>query len=484
MEHMYLSAGYGALQEIRDALLNFKSAGKFIYAYGEFISEGDYYLASVADGIYLHPQGNLEFNGLSANVTFYKGLFDKLGIEPEIFRVGSYKSAIEPLIRKDLSPENELQLKELLASLNETYLDEVAGTLNVDRSELENIQSQMLAQVPEEAEAYGLVTKLAYEDEVKDIITEEMGLDDFEDVNIISFKRYAKTVAGKYSKDRIAVIVGEGEIVMGGDESEAIIGEKFAREIRRARENKSVKGIVVRINSPGGSITASDMIWREVQKTQEVKPIIASMASYAASGGYYMAMACDTIVAQPNTITGSIGIFSVLFNFQDFLDKKIGITNDAVSTGEYSDILTVTRPLSSAEKAIFQKGVERGYKTFIDKVSEGRGMETAEVEAIAGGRVWSGNQALDNGLVDVIGSLQDAIDLAAYKAGVEDDYKVSYYPRLKPFFEEFISRFGEEVSIRVLGRETVPSLQTLRELQHFAKQNGIQTRMLGDIEIR
>ncbi len=483
MEHMYLRAGYAALQEIRDALVDFKSSGKFLYAYGEFISEGDYYLASTADGIYLHPQGNLEFNGLSANVTFYKGAFEKLEIEPEIFRVGSFKSAIEPLIRKDLSAENELQLTELLVSLNDTYLQHVSTSLRISIDRLTAIQNQMQAQIPAEAEELGLVTRLAYEDEVKDILREELGEAEVDDINFVSFKKYARSRGTSgYGKDRVAVIVGDGEIVMGGDVDESIIGEKFANEIRKARENRRVKAIVVRINSPGGSLTASDMIWREVQKTQGVKPIVASMGTYATSGGYYMAMACDTIMAQPNTVTGSIGIFSVLFNFQGFLDNKLGITNDVVTTGEFSDILTVTRPLTSQERAIFQKGVEQGYDAFISKVAEGRGMARAEVEAIAGGRVWSGNQALQNGLVDVIGGVEDATALAAEMAGLED-YSVSYYPTLKPFFEQVISRLGDEARVRVLGSEGIKTLDSFHEIQKFIKTNAIQARMIGDIEI-
>jgi len=482
LEPMYLSAGFASLKEIRDALVEFKESGKWIYAYGEFISESDFYVASVADGLFLHPQGNLEFNGLSANVSFYKGLFDKLEIEPEIFRVGTFKGAIEPLIRKDLSDENRLQLTSLLSSVNKTYLDEVAISLSIPKDELEVIQNQMKAQVPEDMEDLGLVTRIAHEDEVKEIMMEELALEEVEDINFISFRDYAKTISSEYSTNRVAVIAGEGEIVMSGDENEYIVGAKFAREIRKARESKKVKAIVVRINSPGGSITASDMIWREVEKTRGVKPIIASMGTYAASGGYYMAMACDTIVAQPNTITGSIGIFSVLFNVKNFLGNKLGITNDVVNTGEFSDLITVTRSLNEQERAIFQKGVDRGYEAFISKVSEGRGMAKERVLELAQGRVWSGEQALERGLVDVNGSLQDAIAIAAEKADLED-YKVSYYPRLKPFFEQLMSQLGNEAKLKMFGSEGKEVLESFNEIQKFAKSEGIQARLLGDIEI-
>lgn len=483
MEHMYLSASYAMLSEIRQALAEFRKSGKFIYAYGEFISESDFFLASVADKLYLNPLGNLEFNGLAANVTFYKGLFDKLEIEPEIFRVGSYKSAIEPFIRKDLSTENREQLKELVLSINNTYLEEVANSLSVEKDQLREIQNKMLGQTPDELADLKLVTATAYEDQIKEEIMWEVDEEEVGDINFISFRNYEKAVEKEYSKNKIAIIVGEGEIVMGGEPSENIIGEKFAREIRKARESKSVKAIILRINSPGGSITASDMIWREVQKTKGVKPILASMSGVAASGGYYMAMACDTIVASPATITGSIGIFSMLFNLQDFLDNKLGITSDGVSSGDYSDIFTVMRPLNEQEKAIIQKGVNRGYETFINKAAQGRNMSKEEMEALAQGRVWTGEQAKANGLVDVMGGLKETVELAAAAADIEDDFRVSYYPRQKPFFETIIERFGEEARSVVWSSPAYQQLKTLEDIQKFTKMSGLQARMLMDLEI-
>lgn len=486
MEHMYLSAGYSALQDIRSALVDFKTSGKFIFSYGEYISESDYYLASIADQRFLNPEGNLELNGLNATVTFYKGLFDKLDVEPEIFRVGDYKSAIEPFIRKDLSEENEYQMKELLNSLNNVYLENVSASLGKSFSELEEIQSKMLVQVPEEAVEQGIITSLAYEDEVKSKIAEEIGVTKIEDIPFISYKKYKQAIGrGAYSENRVAVIVAEGEILMGGDPSENIIGEKFANEIRKARENDKVKAIVLRVNSPGGSITASDMIWREVQRTKGVKPIVASMSSYAASGGYYIAMSCDSIYAQPNTITGSIGIFSVLFNLGDFLNNKLGISTDGVSTGEFSDLITMSRSLNENERAILQKGVDRGYETFISKASLGRGMDPDKMRELAGGRVWSGQEAKENGLIDLIGGLDDAVNLAAEMAAISEDYSVAYYPRQQPWIEELIGRIGDEGEARILGNSQEILSPQLEELKKIVSQRqGIQARIPGDLVIR
>ncbi|MBV6646835.1 MAG: signal peptide peptidase SppA [Cyclobacteriaceae bacterium] len=480
MEHQFITGGFASLQEIRNALMSFKKTGKFIYSYGEYISEKDYFLASVADEIYLNPQGSLEFNGLSANVTFWKGLFDKLEIEPEIFRVGTFKSYVEPYQQKKMSDENRLQIRSLLSSLYDTYLQQVADARKIEIKKLRSISDQLKVQVPTDAAEYGLVNKVAYEDEIKSKIMQQVGEDDVDDVNFISYSRYAASLDSDYSKNKIAVIVANGDIVMAGDE-DAIVGEKFAREIRKARENDRIKAIVLRVNSPGGSITASDMIWREVQLTKGVKPIVASMSDVAASGGYYISMLCDTIVAQPNTVTGSIGIFSILFNLENFLESKLGITHDVVNTGQYSDILTVTRPLTDFERSVYQRGVEKGYDTFITKASKARGVSTDDIDQVGGGRVWSGEQALENGLIDVLGGIDDAIAIAAQSAGIEDDYQARFYPEQKPLLEELLGKLSDEVEARVFA--DVKSLPLSREIEFLKQMQGLQVRMSHQIEI-
>jgi len=480
IEPMYLSSGYAALQEIRDALIDFKKSGKFIYAYGEYISESDYYVASVADSLFIHPTGAIEFNGLGVNVTFYKGMFDRLDIKPEIFRVGEFKSYVEPFIRKNLSDENKLQYAELLSGIYGQYLKNISSTLEKPKSELEEISGKMKVSLPQDAVDHGLIHKTGYEDELKSVMKERLGITGNKKLRLMKLSEYARATAAKkkYSGNRVAVIVAEGNIMMGGDEG--IVGAAFAEEIRKARESDRIKAIVLRVNSGGGSMTASDMIWRELMLTKGKKPIIASMSTTAASGGYYIAMPADTIIAQPNTITGSIGIFGMWFNFGEFLENKIGITHDVVKTGEHSDIYTLTRPLRDSERAIIQRGVDKGYETFTQKAAEARGMTQDQLRQYAGGRIWSGEQALENGLIDQLGSFNDAIDLAVSAAGIEDDYAVSFYPKEKPFFEKFIEKMNSKVSKSIFGEEINPivnQVQTLKQLQ------GLQARMPGEIEV-
>lgn len=483
LKPQYLSAGYASLQELRDAILDFKESGKFVYAYGEYISEGDYYLVSAADSIFLNPQGSLEFNGISASVTFYKGLFDKLDIEPQVFRVGQYKSYVEPFIRTSMSEENRLQMNELINSVYDTYLQSVSVTRGIPLDQLKEISAQMKVRLPADAATLGLVSRIAYEDEVTGLLKQATGLEMDDDLNLISFDEYQTTLSSEeYSGNKVAVIVANGEIVMGEGE-DVIGGEQFAKEIRKARENKKVKAIVLRVNSPGGSLTASDMIWREVMLTKGKKPIIASMSDVAASGGYYISMLCDTIVAQPNTITGSIGVLGMLFNFGNFMENKLGITTENVSTGEFSDIMTVTRSLTDYERSIIQAQIEDGYKTFTTKAAAGRNMEVSELEKYAGGRVWSGQQALDHGLVDVLGSFDDAVAIAAEKAGVADDYRVSFYPTQKAWIERIFSELSD-AGVRILiGNDQVvtPYVEEIRSLE---RMQGIQARLAGNLQIR
>ncbi len=481
IETKFIQASFASLQEIRDAILDFKESGKFVYAYGEYISEADYYVASAADSVFLNPEGSLEFNGLSANIMFYKGLFDKLEIKPVIFRVGQFKSYVEPYTRKDMSEENKLQYSELLNSVYDFYLSEVSLTRNIDASILEDISDNMKINYAQDAADYGLIDQVVYEDEVKAKLRKKLDVEEDRKINFMGISKYAQVVKSKVEgkKEKIAIIVANGAIVPSGDD-ESVGGEQYARYIREAREDDNIKAIVLRVNSPGGSLLGSDMIWREVMLTKGVKPIITSMAGVAASGGYYIAMATDTIVAQPNTITGSIGIFSMLVNMEEFLDNKIGITHDVVGTGEYSDFITVTREFTPYENEVMQQSVERGYKTFTTKVAEGRGMAVEDVLAIAGGRVWSGLQAKENGLVDVLGSYDDAIAIAAAKAGVEE-YSLAMYPRQKPFLEKLMSDLGNQ-SGSILGKDHIlakyeQQLKALKQLQ------GIQARMPGELII-
>ena len=476
--------GFASMEAIRNALEDFKASGKFISSYAEIYTEGGYYLASTADDIYLNPRGYFELNGISANVTFLKGMFDKLEIEPEIFRVGDFKSAIEPFIRKDMSDENRLQLDELLNSVYDNYLNQVADSRSISVERLTQISDSMLARTPQHALEAELVTGLKYFDEVLDDLKGKLELEEDDKIDFIGFEKYHKSISKKNtSKNRVAVIIGSGEILGGNGDNSSIGSTSFAKEIRKARKDEKVKAVVIRVNSPGGSALASDVIWREIMLTKEVKPVIASMSDYAASGGYYIAMACDTIVAEPSTITGSIGIFLTMFNLEKFLDNKLGITTDVVNTGEYSDIYTFTRGLTEGEKQIIQSGVNEGYEDFVTKAANNRNMTVENLKKIASGRVWSGKQALGNGLVDKLGGLNDAIDLAVDAAGIADDYKVRYYPRQKSFFEQIKEEFSSDLESRLLKTKTGDLYPLIKQVRSLENLKGIQARMLYEITL-
>lgn len=484
LEHGYISGGYASMDEIRLALIDFKESGKFIYSYGEYISEANYYVASVADEIILNPIGSLEFNGLNASVTFFKGLFDKLDIEAQIFRVGTYKSAVEPFFRKDMSEANKEQMTSFINDIYDHVLKNVSESRNIDYLELKNISEQMLIRKAEDAAEFGLVTKVAYENQVKDMIKTALDLSTDDKINFVSLINYIQTVDSDYSSNKVAVIVADGEIVSGKGDLETVGSEKFAAAIKKARESKRVKAVVIRVNSPGGSMLASDVMWKEIMLTKEVKPVIASMSAVAASGGYYMAMPCDTIVAQPMTITGSIGIFGMIPNLGEFLENKLGITNDGVSTGKYSDLYRVSSALNDQEKQIIQTSVERGYETFTAKAAEGRNMKQDDIKKVASGRVWTGSQAKARGLVDVLGTYNDAIELAAESAGISDDYAVTYYPQLKSKWEEIFSTVLEEAETRIFHRNYGEMAKYVDAIRQLEKYQGVQARMPFELEIK
>jgi len=481
----YLMAGFGNVEEIRNALLAFKESGKFIVAYADFYTEGAYYLASVADKIYLNPEGDLEFNGLSINTTFFKGTFEKLGIEPQIFRVGDFKSAVEPFMREDMSDANRLQLSSVLESLNGNMLRNIAKSRSIDVTALTEISNQMKIRKAQDATELNLIDGELYYDEVLGELMSRVDVEKEKNLEFISYAKYKKSVSSyQKSSNEVAVIVATGQIVRGeGQQNESIGGKKFANGIRKARLNDKVKAIVLRINSPGGDFVASDMMWREIKLAAAVKPVIASMSDYAASGGYYMAMACDTIVAQPTTITGSIGIFGMLFNMEGFLKEKLGITHDVVRTGEYSDIMTMTRSLSEGEKAIIQQGTNEGYETFTTKAAEGRGMAKEDLLKIASGRVWTGEQALDNGLVDMLGGLEKAIEIAVNKANISEDYKLRYYPKYEPLIERLFNK-GDDVKAQMVKEELGEMYIYLKEIKKLKNYQGIQARMPYDISLQ
>jgi len=499
IQGIYLDAsiapgGFASLEEIRNDLIDFKESGKFILSYSDFLTERAYYVASVADELYIHPDwGAVEFNGFMIETVFIKETLDKIGVEPEIFKVGDFKSAVEPFTRTSMSDSSRAQTESFLNSLYDTYLDRIATSTSISPNQLRNLADSMKIRIPQDAVDAQLVTGLRYPDEVRDLLREKLGIEESEeeededDINFISVEKYntaLKAEGSDYSRNRVAVIVASGTIVDGEGDLDNIGGDKFAKEIRKAREDDNVKAIVIRINSGGGSALASDKMWREIQLAKQEKPVIASMSDYAASGGYYMAMGCDTIVAHPNTVTGSIGIFSVFFNVEEMIDK-IGVDSEIVQTGEFADIFSPTKPMSEAERRILQANIEQGYETFTSKAAEGRNMSVEQLKKVASGRVWSGTEALERDLVDVLGGLDQAIAIAVDKAGLEeDDYRVKYYPEQKDFFQQIMEELGQEVSTQLLERELGDAFPYVQKIRQLRDLQGIQARMPFEMEIK
>ena len=494
-----VQGGMASLEEVRDALLDFKKSGKFVVAYHETASEKSYYLASMANEIYLNPQGLLEFNGLSSEVMFYKRLFEKAGIKPYIFRVGSFKSAVEPFFRENFSDSARLQTVSYLNSLNDHMIGQVATARGIAPARLHVISDSMLVHDASDALRLKLVTKLGYFDEVQDYMRGKLGLAKDKKLNLVSLSDYTDDnpsdgKEGKTSGNRIAVIYAEGDIVTGKGSDDNIGSTKFAEAIRKARLDDKVKAVVLRINSPGGSSLASDVIYREVLLTKKVKPIIASMSDVAASGGYYIAMACDTIVAHPNSITGSIGVFGVLPNIQPLLADKLGITVDRVTTGKFSDLPTITRALSDYEKKTLQHSVDLIYADFTSKAALGRHMPVERLRRLASGRVWSGAEAKANGLVDVLGDYETALKIAAARAHLKaDDYRVQRLPRRKSGLEALLARFGvgddaeaaAEARVQAALKTKLGALYPVYvQYQKLLTMSGVQARLPYELEIK
>lgn len=475
--------GYATNEELRNALLDFKKSGKFIYTYGEYFSESNFYAATVSDSIFLNPEGLVEFNGISSEIMFFKGMLDKLEIKPEVFRVGEFKSAVEPFLRENMSDANRLQATSFLNSINQHVISQVANSRKLDPGSVKTSSDSMKARSAEDAAQLGLISKVAYYDQLLATLKKKVGAEKEDDIHFISYNKYKKAQPEKEeeaSGNKIALIVGEGEIGSGKGERGSIGSETICEALRKARNDKNIKAVVLRINSPGGSALASDVMWREIQLTKKEKPVIASMSDVAASGGYYMAMGCDKIVAQPTTITGSIGVFGLMFNTKDMFKNKLGITFDGVKTGAFSDIGGMNRPLTDLEKQIIQQEVNKIYETFTSKAASGRKMDVNQLKSLAGGRVWSGLEAKANGLVDELGGLDKAFELAATQAKLGKDYRIKLLPAQKNFFEELMEQFGGEARTRMakaeLG-ELYPLVQRIKTLQNM---QGVQARMPYD----
>lgn len=497
------NAAWATLDEVRDALVTFKESGKPLIASSDDfgMSEKTYFLASAADSVFAAPQASFEFNGFQITTQFFKGTLDKLDVEPEVIRAGKYKSAVEPFTRETLSEPNRTQLTALLNTQNEQFMQTVAESRGRTPDALNQLASDAALLSADQAVDAGLIDSLRYEDEVRDIIKTRLGYDADANVRTISVSRYANVPfsdAGIQTagNGQVAVVYAEGQIISGSSEDIVPISgggfigsDTFGDAMEEARTSSSVNAVVVRVNSPGGSVSASEAMWRAVELTAQEKPVIVSMGDVAASGGYYISTAADTIVANPQTITGSIGVFGVLFNASGFFDNKLGITFDAVQTSPYADMFSGIEPLSDAERRLLENNIEDVYDHFLMRVANGRGMSTEEVDAVAQGRVWSGQDALRVGLVDTLGTLGDAVRIAAQKAGMGDGpYRVRTLPRMKTFLERFNEALYGQAATMWMDLTTSPAERMLieqrRVLQDLARTHGTaQARLPVDIRI-
>jgi len=472
------SIGDAMANEIREAILDFKKSGKPVYAYAESYTEETYFIATAADKIFLYPEGALEWNGLGHVGVFYRGLFDKLGIEPIELRIGEYKSAVENYVYKKYTEANRRQLETLFRDLWSHFVFAIHQTRNVPTDSLEQWASRYIFFLPEEAKAKRLVDDLLYYDQVEKALKEALKVAEEEKLAFVTLKQYRKTKAykdaDKRGEGKIAVIYAVGPIG-GGKGSDTEIGSETLSEwIRKAREDEKVKAVVLRVNSPGGSALASDVIAREIALTKEKKPIIASYGDVAASGGYYISVLCDKIVANPNSITGSIGVIGILFNVQPFLTKKLDITVDRIFTHPSADLGTILRGPQPYEKERLLYTLRDIYGDFVHKVMEGRGFkDSIAVDTIGQGRVWSGSRALSIGLVDTLGSLSTAIQLAAQAAGLGDAYTVVEYPTQKDISEKLMEALGmgdegDQVTLNLPGwtGEIQKLLRVLNDPKH------------------
>lgn len=470
------TASAALLEEMRGYIETFKGEGKFVIAYGETYSQGGYYLASMADSIYLNPVGEMDWRGMAMPVVFYKGALDKLGIEPQVFRHGTFKSAVEPYILNRMSPENRTQMETIANSIWGTMVEDIAEERNLSIDSLNMFATDLSAMMAEDALANRMVDGLKYEDEVEDILREMLELDADEDIPMVTLGEYiaANPYTPTYSDNKIEVIYAEGQIVQGASEQGTLGSTTLADQLAEARLDEEVKAVVLRVNSPGGSALASEVIWREMELLRQQKPVIVSMGDYAASGGYYISAPADAIVADATTLTGSIGVFGLMFNAEKALNNKLGVTIDVAKTNPSADMGMPFRAVSSTERSKIMRSIEQVYSTFVNHVADGRNMTFDSVDAIGQGRVWTGNDGNRIGLVDQIGGLQYAIAVAADKAECSDDYMVRESMGEQTGLAALLSSLEAHISDRKMRKEMGAMYDEYRSLRALMENEGVQ----------
>lgn len=486
---MTFSGGWASLKALRDAIIDFKTSGKFIVAYAQVYTEKSYYLASVADKVYLSPPGIMELNGLVSNPMFYTGMFEKLEITPKVYRVGKFKSFVEPYFLKEMSEASKLQTKAYLDDIWTVFAEEVAKSRKMTRQDIDNLASTLVFAEGRDLPQTHLIDEAIFEDQMNEKLKELTGIEKKEKLRLVTLKKYETTVKEKNedAKNKIAVIIAEGQINVGKSSDGTIGSETLIKQLREAREDENVKAVVLRVNSPGGSALASDEINREVELTKAVKPVVASMGDLAASGGYYISANADYIMAEKNTITGSIGIFGLMFNTQKLFNNKLGLTFDEVETHPNADFLNPNLPSDPIHDSIMQHYVTKGYGNFLHVVKTGRKFaDTLAVDAIAQGRVWSGMSAIGIKLIDSFGNLDSAIVKAAKLANLsKDDYRVSLIPKAKSKIEAIFEKGSEAMYQNAIAKEPLhEELQMLRKVKQHFPQSGVYMLMPMELDIK
>ncbi len=478
------AVGFATLESIREAIKEFKSSGKFIYAYDDFYSESAYYLASLADSIFLSPVGSVDLNGIGSSLIYYKELMDELGVNMEIFYAGDFKSATEPYREVKMSDYNRIQTRQFLNDLQDVITKGIAESRNLSLDQVNEYMNQIEHRTAEDTKSYGLVDDLLYLDEYHSLLRDKLRLTNSASIPTVSLEEYnsvAKINKRKSSDNRIAIVHMEGTIQGNGKDNGIISDEKYHRSLELIRKDKKFKAVVLRINSPGGDAVASENIWRDIELLKDSgKKVVASYGDYAASGGYYISCGADTIVSMPNTLTGSIGVFSMFPNVEGLMENKLKLRADSVKTHRYSLGLSPFFTLTEDEKNALQKDTDRIYDLFLNRVSEGRNMNLDRVKEIARGRVWSGEDALEIGLVDVLGDLEDAVDLAAEMAGIEDSFETRIYPSIElDFVQELMKSIQSQTKMELpkLSQEEILLLREYFDLRQCVTQKGPQMRL-------
>jgi len=485
---LFINGGIAQTQAIRDKLVEFKESGKFIFAYADFYAQKNYYLSSVADSIFLNPVGGVDFKGLASELLYFKDFQDKTGVKMEVIRHGKYKSAVEPFLTNKMSGANREQITSFLGSIWVEILTDIGISRDKTNDELNAIADDLLARNPELAIENNMIDGELYQDEYENKLKSLIDIDLDSKLNIISVGDYIASGKGRIksaASDKVAIIYAQGEILYGEGEEDYIGQGKIIESLKKIRKDDKIKAVVLRVNSPGGSALASDLIWRELELTKKEKPLVVSMGNYAASGGYYIACNADKIIAEPTTITGSIGVFGMIPNVSKLADN-LGINAEQVGTNRQSLGYSAFEPMNDDFHDYVKESIEDIYETFVDRVSKGRNMSLAEVDSIGQGRVWTGTEAIQNGLVDELGSLEDAVRIAAELAEITD-YRTTDYPRFKKDFKDAfkISPFTAKVRENLIKEELgIENYTIYKSIKQFSKLKGIQARLPFVIEIK